>query len=134
MLIDSDRSNEPDNAGQADLTPSNAAAVYKKYMQPFKGDAALGTPAVTNGGSPAGLTYLEAFLAQCTGCTFDFINVHYYLQRSDVNTTQFAQAFKDYLDKDVPAMQAKYDQLKGLKIMIGEVSRILAPSDSRSMT
>lgn len=133
MLTGLNRSNEPDNAGQANLTPSQAASVYKKYMQPFKGQAALGTPAVTNGGSPGGLTFLEAFLDKCTGCTFDFINIHYYLQRSDVNTKQFTQAFKDYIDKDIPAMQAKYKQLKGLKIMIGEVSHTFYPSGSAFM-
>ncbi|MCJ1349299.1 hypothetical protein MMC31_007535, partial [Peltigera leucophlebia] len=53
------RSNEPDHPQQANLTPSQAAQVYQKYMMPLKGlGASIATPAVTNGGAPMGLTYL----------------------------------------------------------------------------
>lgn len=104
------------------MTPSQAATVYKKYMQPFKGQALLGTPAVTNGGGQTGLNFLESFIGECGDCSFDFINVHHYLQRTDVNTTQYAQSLKDHIDKDVPAVQAKHTQLKGLPIFVGEVS------------
>lgn len=47
-------------------------------MEPFAGQALLGTPAVTNGGAPMGLTWLSNFMEACTGCTFDFINLHWY--------------------------------------------------------
>ena len=105
------------------MTPSQAAVVYKRYMQPYFNTVQLGTPAVTNGGGSTGLNYLEKFVGQCTGCTFNFINIHYYLQRSDVNTTQYAQALKDYIDVSVPAVQAKHPQLQGLQVFIGEVSQ-----------
>ena len=49
-------------------------------MQPFAGGAKLGAPAVTNGGSPMGLTYLEYFIGNCTGYTIDFIPIHWYGQ------------------------------------------------------
>ncbi len=114
-------SNEPDNAGQANLPAASAAAVHAKYLQPFAGQVALGTPAVTNGGSPSGLTYLDAFATDCANCTFDFINVHFYLQRSDVDTAQFASALKEHIDVKVPAVQAKHANLKDLPIVIGEV-------------
>lgn len=89
-------------------------------MQPYAGTVQLGTPAVTNGGGQTGLTYLENFVSKCTACTFNFINVHYYSQRSEVNTTQYASALKEYIATTVPAVQAKYPQLKNLPIFIGE--------------
>ncbi len=114
-------SNEPDNTGQANLAVADAVTVHRKYMQPYYGTVQLGTPAVTNGGGSTGLAYLEAFVEACTGCSFNFVNVHHYLQRSDVNTTQYAQALKDYIDTDVPAVQAKHPSIAGLPIFIGEV-------------
>jgi len=114
------RSNEPDNAGEANLTPEQAATVYRKYMQPYAGTVQLGTPAVTNSGGQSGLTYLENFVGACTACTFNFVNVHYTLQRTDVNTTQYATALKEYIDTTVPATQAKHPQLKNLPIFIGK--------------
>ena len=114
-------SNEPDNPSQANLAVADAVTVHKKYMQPYYGEVQLGTPAVTNGGGSTGLAYLEAFIEACTGCSFNFVNVHHYLQSSDVNTTQYIQALKDYIDIDVPAVQAKHPSIAGLPIFIGEV-------------
>lgn len=117
------RSNEPDNAGQANLSPQNAANVYKQYMMPLKGrGAGIATPAVTNGVGTTGLNYLETFLTFCPGCSFDLINVHHYVQRSDCNVDQAVTALKDYIDRVIPAVQAKHSQLKGLPICLGEVS------------
>jgi len=72
--------NEPDVCwdGSACMTIADSVKTYKNYMQPFKGKALLGAPAVTNAGSPSGLTYLQNFLGNCTGCHVDFINVHWY--------------------------------------------------------
>lgn len=113
-------SNEPDNAGQANLSPANAAKVYKQYMQPFKGQALLATPAVTNGGGETGLNYLGEFVGNCTGCHFDIINIHHYVQRSDMSVDQGVAALKAYIQQNVPALQAKYPSLQNLPIMIGE--------------
>jgi len=115
-------SNEPDSAGQANLSPANAATVYKNYMQPFAGKAKLATPAITNGGSPSGLTWLGNFLDACNGCTFDLINVHSYFQRTDVNVDQAVSALKSYLINDLPKFQVAYPRVKNAKVVVGEVS------------
>lgn len=115
-------SNEPDNPSQANLKAADAATVYKTYMQPFAGKAQLATPAVTNGGGATGLNYMSNFLDACNGCTFDLINVHHYLQRSDVNVDQAVSALKSYLQNDVPTFQAAHPQVKDAKIVLGEVS------------
>jgi hypothetical protein len=70
--------NEPDLDTQADLSVSQAVALYQQYMQPFACQARLGAPAVTNGAAPLGLTYLQDFMTACTGCQIDFIPIHYY--------------------------------------------------------
>ena len=114
-------SNEPDNAGQANLSPADAAKVYKQYMQPFKGQALLATPAVTNGGGQSGLTYLGEFVGNCTGCHFDIINFHHYVQRSDLNVDQASSALKSYIKNDIPALQAQHPSLQNLPLIIGEV-------------
>lgn len=97
-------------------------------MQPYYGTVQLGTPAVTCGGGQAGLTgltgltYLEDFVQLCTGCAYNFVNVHYFVDRSQMNVTQYIQALKDYVGISVPAVQAKHEPLVGLPIVIGEVS------------
>ena len=70
--------NEPDLGSQANMSPSEAAAAYKTYMQPFAGQAKLCAPAVTNGGGAMGLDWLMAFMDACTDCTIDCVNVHWY--------------------------------------------------------
>lgn len=115
------RSNEPDNSGQANLTPAQAATVYKNYVQPFAGQVALASPAVTNGGGATGLDYLENFVGQCGSCHFDIINVHHYVNRQDLSVDQAVSAVKSYLTNDVAAVQAKHPQLQNTKICLGEV-------------
>lgn len=58
-------SNEPDNAGQANLNPEKTAEVYQKYMNQFAGQAKLATPAITNGGGETGLNFLGEFVGNC---------------------------------------------------------------------
>ncbi|KAF4555195.1 Glycosyl hydrolase catalytic core domain-containing protein 1 [Elsinoe fawcettii] len=72
--------NEPDGCftGSSCMSMSDAVSTYQKYMQPYAGRAALGAPAVTNAGAPHGLDWLGRFMAACDGCTFDFVNVHWY--------------------------------------------------------
>jgi hypothetical protein len=84
--------NEPDLDSQANLSPAAAAAGYKTYMMPFAGKAQLGSPAVTNGGSPMGLTWLGNFLTACAGCQIDFVCIHWY-NGGD------AAAFMNYIDQ-----------------------------------
>lgn len=91
-------------------------------MMPLKGlGASIATPAVTNGGAPMGLAYLESFLSYCSDCRFDVINIHHYVQRSDCNVDQAVAALKKYLDETLLAVQNKHEQLKGLPVCIGEV-------------
>ncbi|KAF2220676.1 glycosyl hydrolase catalytic core-domain-containing protein [Elsinoe ampelina] len=71
--------NEPDQKGQCDITYTAAATGHQAYMNPFKGKALIGSPAVTNGGGSMGLAYQENFLKACAGnCTVDFLNMHWY--------------------------------------------------------
>ncbi|KAG8927202.1 hypothetical protein FRC02_008409 [Tulasnella sp. 418] len=73
--------NEPDHPDQANMTPANAASLWKQYIQPIKAqnpNIKLISPAFTNGGSPMGFAWMDAFLAACTGCTFDAIALHWY--------------------------------------------------------
>ncbi|KAF4555228.1 Glycosyl hydrolase catalytic core domain-containing protein 2 [Elsinoe fawcettii] len=71
--------NEPDQTGQCDITYAAAATGHQQYMNPFKGKALIGSPAVTNGGGSMGLTYQENFLNTCAGnCVIDFLNMHWY--------------------------------------------------------
>ena len=95
--------------------------MYKKYMNQFQGQALLATPAVTNGGGSTGLNFLGNFVDNCQDCHFDIINIHHYVQRSQLTVDQAVAALKSYIEKDVPALQAKHPQLQGLPIMIGEV-------------
>ena len=82
--------NEPDLGPpnpQADLTWGAAADGYMQYMQPFAGQAKLGSPAVTNGPSEQGmgLAWLGNFTQVCTQCTIDFVNIHWYDSASNVD-------------------------------------------------
>lgn len=70
--------NEPDLSSQSNMTVAQAVTAWNKYMQPLAGKVKLGAPAVTNGGSPMGLTWLGEFLDACTGCTIDFVPIHWY--------------------------------------------------------
>ncbi|KAF7942684.1 uncharacterized protein EAE97_006138 [Botrytis byssoidea] len=85
--------NEPDLSTQANIGASDAAAGYKTYMQPFAGKAKLGAPAVTNGASPMGLTWLKSFMSSCSDCTIDFVCIHWYDSAS--NVAYFKQYVQD---------------------------------------
>ncbi|CCU81172.1 hypothetical protein BGHDH14_bgh02974 [Blumeria hordei DH14] len=84
--------NEPDLAAQSSLSIPLAVDGYRSLMQPYAGKAKLGSPAVTNGGAPMGLTYLQNFISSCSGCTIDFVNIHWYNGGN-------AQDFKNYVTK-----------------------------------
>ena len=72
--------NEPDVCypGSACMDIPSAVSTYKSSMMPYRGRALLGAPAVTNAGAPYGLSWLSNFMGNCTGCHFDFVNVHWY--------------------------------------------------------
>jgi len=72
--------NEPDLPAQSNLSPADAAAGYKTYMQPFAGKAKLGSPAVTNGDATTGMGagWLSSFFDACSDCQVDFVAFHWY--------------------------------------------------------
>ncbi|TFK45938.1 hypothetical protein OE88DRAFT_1668575 [Heliocybe sulcata] len=76
--------NEPDLSSQSNISPQDAAAAWKQYMEPFAGKAKLVSPAVTNGGAPMGLAWMDEFMTACTGCTIDAIAIHIYDAASNV--------------------------------------------------
>jgi hypothetical protein len=74
----------------------NATPVYKQYIHPLSAKGfKLATPAVTNGGAPAGLAWLDAFLLACSGCAYDYIAVHWYGGWID-DFTEFIEGAKKY--------------------------------------
>jgi Glycosyl hydrolase catalytic core len=81
--------NEPDLSTQANMSPSDAAAFHIANMNPFAGQAQIGSPAVTNGvGSspPIGITWLQQFFAACNNnCKVDFVAFHYYNDASQID-------------------------------------------------
>ncbi|KAF8893565.1 glycoside hydrolase [Infundibulicybe gibba] len=84
--------NEPQEAGQSNLTPEAGAEMWKTYLEPLRAQGVrLGSPAPSS--APSGKTWLQAFLTACAGnCTVDFIALHYY----DINATQFVQYLQDF--------------------------------------
>ena len=60
-------------------------------MQPFAGKAKLCSPAITNGGPPAGEAWLDNFLKACNGCRIDCIAIHIYDSATNV------AYFKEYI-------------------------------------
>lgn len=71
--------NEPDRCTpgiSACTTPSEAAAAYLTYLQPFNNLANLGAPSISN--ADTGLPWLRQFLALCSNCSIDFVSVHWY--------------------------------------------------------
>ena len=79
--------NEPDLGEQANLSPQVAAQKHIELMNPFKGKALIGSPAITNSGAAnQGIDWLKQWFAACGGnCAVDFVNIHIY----GVDTTTF---------------------------------------------
>ncbi len=76
--------NEPDmlpKYGGTAMDVGSAVATYKDYMDKYaSGNVKLGAPAVSSSDkSGQGLDgWLKPFLQQCSGCTIDFVPVHWY--------------------------------------------------------
>jgi hypothetical protein len=88
--------NEPDNAGQANMSPAAAAAFHianLNKVKTYKSTVQIGAPAVTNSQQAGeGLEWFTQFEAACAGqCKYDFVPVHWYDAASKV------QAFKDHV-------------------------------------
>ncbi|KAF3085237.1 hypothetical protein TWF706_000545 [Orbilia oligospora] len=72
--------NEPDiprKWGGSDMSPTDAATLWKQYIQPFSSQGIkLCTPGVSS--SPDGFTWMSNFFSACSGCTFDLLCLHHY--------------------------------------------------------
>ncbi len=69
--------NEPNNRGQANMSPQDAAKAWRTYLEPYaKQGVKLGAPAIDNG--PTGLQWLKDFMSACSDCTIDFVPFHWY--------------------------------------------------------
>jgi len=69
--------NEPDLAGQSNLSPGDAANIWKQFIQPLHSQGVrLGAPAVS--AAPGGMDWLASFISACNGCTIDFVPLHWY--------------------------------------------------------
>lgn len=78
--------NEPDHQSQADMTPQAAAALHLQIFDSLSTSAKVGSPAVTNGPPPMGISWLEQFLDTCGGhCPVDFITYHWYGAAQDLD-------------------------------------------------
>jgi len=67
--------NEPDQAAQSNIDPTLAAQLWRQYMNPLKQlGIRIGGPAISSSGQP----WLTQFMAACTGCEIDFLNIHWY--------------------------------------------------------
>jgi len=68
--------NEPDQQSQSNMAVSEAVSLWRQYIEPLKGEYGLrlGAPAVSNNGT----WWLQNFMGACTGCTIDFIPLHWY--------------------------------------------------------
>jgi hypothetical protein len=69
--------NEPNEVGQSNMTPEQAAQLWQQYIQPLKNDGyTLVSPACSS--RPNALPWMQQFMGNCTGCTVDIIAMHYY--------------------------------------------------------
>ncbi|CAE6446936.1 unnamed protein product [Rhizoctonia solani] len=86
--------NEPQESSQSNMSPADAANMWKTYLEPLKAgnpNLRLGFPAPSS--HPNGIQWIFDFLGNCNGgCTVDFIALHYY----DVNATDFIRHINEY--------------------------------------
>jgi len=68
--------NEPDVSSQSNLSPGDAANLWRQVLQPLSPKFRLGAPAVSS--APSGKQWLSDFFQACGGCHFDFIPLHWY--------------------------------------------------------
>jgi len=89
--------NEPDMPDQANQTPKEAADTWRDLIEPFAGRAKLCAPSVTNSpaGSGLGLDWLTEFMKECSDCTIDCVNQHWY---SDEVGVDHFEKFKKQVD------------------------------------
>jgi len=90
--------NEPQQTGQSNLSPADAASIWKAQLEPLKTQGILlGSPAPSS--APSGKQWLLDWMQACGGwdgtqggCTVDFVALHWY----DINSTAFIQYLEDF--------------------------------------
>lgn len=93
--------NECDNIGQANISPAQAAADHITYMNPFSGQARIGSPAITNSGADGeGISWLKSWITECNGkCAFDFCAFHWYSPADPKEFLEHATKVHEACDK-----------------------------------
>ncbi|KAI0445595.1 glycosyl hydrolase catalytic core-domain-containing protein [Xylaria telfairii] len=88
--------NEPDIASQANMSPQDAANGHIQWMNPYAGQARIGTPAISSSeNANQGVDWLKQFFSACNGqCKFDFCVAHWY----GPGGANGAQLFLNHLD------------------------------------
>ncbi|KAF5393824.1 hypothetical protein D9757_000190 [Collybiopsis confluens] len=83
--------NEPNEAGQANMSPQDAVGLWNQYMEPLRSQGyRLGSAATSS--NPNGMVWMNEFFAACNGgCKPDFMAVHWY----DIS----ADSFKSYVEQ-----------------------------------
>jgi hypothetical protein len=72
--------NEPERPDQANMSPGDAARVWKQYVEPLREQGIrLGSPSIAS--TEEGLNWLQAFLNE--GCYIDFLALHWYGRGAD---------------------------------------------------
>jgi Glycosyl hydrolase catalytic core len=110
--------NEPNFGSQANLTPSQAAALWPQ-IQAFAKSRGMKivSPAVNYCGSPCNDTnpfdWLTKFFAACTGCEVDYVAMHWYACTKSALTSTLAQ----------------YEQKFGKQLWVTEFSCLDTSSD-----
>ncbi|CAF2017514.1 unnamed protein product [Rotaria magnacalcarata] len=67
--------NEPERGEQANMSPGDAARVWKQHIEPLANEGIrLGSPSIAS--TEAGLNWLQAFFN--AGCRVDFLALHWY--------------------------------------------------------
>lgn len=88
--------NEPQQKDQSNMSPADAAAVWKEHIEPLKAQGIfLGSPAPSS--APNGKQWLFDWMGNCGGwgvggCTVDFVALHWY----GVNSTAFIEYLVDF--------------------------------------
>ncbi|KAJ3564692.1 hypothetical protein NP233_g8135 [Leucocoprinus birnbaumii] len=91
--------NEPNQSGQSDMSPSDAANLWQKYLQPLKKDGYyLVSPACTN--APSGITWMQSFLGDCKGCDVDALGLHWYGTEYE-DFISYVTKFHNTFNKDI---------------------------------
>jgi hypothetical protein len=87
--------NEPNEPGQSNLSPQDAAGLWRQYIDPLKNEGyTLISPACTNG--PSGITWMQNFFNACGGCTVNAVATHIYTLDPNVFTSYLEQVYNTF--------------------------------------